>query len=341
MNVADGETFDRWRDRVCRDAAKDVELFRGLIGRSRVPGGAHRDRPPGVIVHRRQRRAGAAVAAVATSRARASPTLTDPTDLPPDFEVIERIRANQVDVLLPSAGGTSAATGRRSRSNGPVSSPTPATGTRCTSRRSSSRAVPSGSRAGSGATTSSTRRWPSAGRVAARRSRRMRCSSSSATARATCSARRAPAARARGLRTLRVPGDRQPPTSGARTSRSRHWQVVERRLRCRAAIGADRAVPRVEGDGSSAPVVTSCRRSPTTRAIDVAVAPVDAAGARFGALVVRRARIAFDRHGARGPRGVRGGGQRVRSRSPSSVPTSSGCASSRSASRSPGTCTTR
>ena len=99
MNVADGEPFERWRDRVCRDAAKDAELFRWLIGRSRVPGALTATGPPGVIIIapnealeqllRRSDLAGASIT-----------TLTDPTDLPPDFEVIERIRANQVDVLF-------------------------------------------------------------------------------------------------------------------------------------------------------------------------------------------------------------------------------------------------
>ena len=64
-----------------------------------MPGALTATGAPGVIVHRRQRSAGAAVAAVGP-RGRDITTLTDPTDLPPDFEVIERIRANQVDVLF-------------------------------------------------------------------------------------------------------------------------------------------------------------------------------------------------------------------------------------------------
>lgn len=99
MSAQAAETFDRWRARVLRDTAKDAALFHGLIGPSPVPGALTATGPPGVVViaangamERLLRRSDLVGADVSV--------LTDPTDLPPDFEVIERIRANQVDVLF-------------------------------------------------------------------------------------------------------------------------------------------------------------------------------------------------------------------------------------------------
>jgi signal transduction histidine kinase len=93
------ESFERWRDRVCREAAPDAEMFRALIGRSPVPGALTATGLPGVIVVAAN---GALERLLQRSDLEGADVsiLRDPTDLPPDFEVIKRIRAKQVDVLF-------------------------------------------------------------------------------------------------------------------------------------------------------------------------------------------------------------------------------------------------
>ena len=99
MSVADDATFERWRDHVLCDAAKDIEVFHGLIGRSRVAGALTATGGPGVLVIAANEAAETLLRRTDLAGANLT-AIIDPTDLPPDYDVIERIRANQVDVLF-------------------------------------------------------------------------------------------------------------------------------------------------------------------------------------------------------------------------------------------------
>ena len=201
------------------------------------------------------------------------------------------------------------------------------------SRRSSSPAAPSGSRAGSARRRARTRRCGAAGPVVARRSHGQGVPSHLRLHAGPARRGERRTARAGGLRTHPRPAR---PTATDRRNRTSRPRVAGGggRLRCRAAVGAHHALPRAEGED---------RARRWSRPADGRRRRGDRGCGRAGG----RRRRAFRR-----ARGAPGDSSRSpirrsqssrrsrrasarRSRWPRPVPTSNGCACSRSASRSP------